>query len=602
MMTLSPIEVILGRLRDHGCNPRTSREGQWTAKCPNVARHNRGDKNPSLSVSIGMGDKALVHCHTGCTIADIAAALDLRVGDMFAPEEHDNRDRPRQVVARYPYCDADGELVYEVERMDPKGFRQRRPVGNGEWAYNLQGIDRRPLYKLPAVLAAVDEGRPVWLCEGEKDADALSPLVVPDPATTMSGGVSGWRPEHVEQLRGTAVLHIVADDDEPGRKHARDVAGQLVPYVGRIVIHLPHEGHKDAAEHIGAGRGLDELRTWWDSADSDEPDELDPPEDEQVHRLRSHLYIGDAIFGLPPVEWLVEGVVQRSGLTVTYGAPKSYKTFVVLDMWLHVANGLPWRGIATKQAKVLYIAAEGAPGVGPRAKAWASRYDGDLRNMAWITVAADLYTPGSDLLTLAEIIEEHGIDQVIVDTLARSMAGADENSGRDMGAVLGNIGWLMERTGCGVNLVHHTGKDTARGMRGHSSLQGAVDTSLEVIGDPHAVNCHVVDQKNAESGQSWWWKPRIVAPSLVLEPSEGVAGTDEAIDLTILRQLWELGGDSPMSRWEDAVVELGACGSTKFHKRVPQMESKGLVAKGAGKRGTWHLTPEGLQAMERGRL
>lgn len=282
MMTLSPIETIVGRLRDRGCNPRQSRDGQWTAKCPNTARHNRGDKNPSLSIGTGNTGKALVHCHTGCTPQDIANALELRVADLFPPEQANGKaDGPRRVVGRYQYFDADGELIYEVERMDPKGFRQRRPLPDGSWAYNLQGIERRPLYCLPAVRAAIDEGRPVWLCEGEKDAEAVAKAVLPDPATTMSGGVDGWRPEHVDQLAGATVVHVIADDDTAGHKHARKVAAQLLPHVGRIIVHLPHKGHKDAAEHLGAGRSIDDLRTWWDSADGDQPDDADELEDDE---------------------------------------------------------------------------------------------------------------------------------------------------------------------------------------------------------------------------------------------------------------------------------------------------------------------------------
>lgn len=329
-----------------------------------------------------------------------------------------------------------------------------------------------------------------------------------------------------------------------------------------------------------------------------------PPADDKPHRLWANLHRGDAILTLPPTEWLIPGVIQRQGLTVTYGAPKSYKTFVVLDRALHLANGQRWRNIDVRPTRILYVVAEGAPGVGPRAYAWCKRHDGTLDRIDWITVAPNLFDErvGADTFVLADIILELEAEHVIFDTFARSTAGADENSGKDMGLIVDHLGWLMERTGCGIELVHHTGKDAARGMRGHSSLQGAVDTSIEVIGDSHAVNARVVDQKNAESDQAWWWKPRRFEESVVLEPTDGLESSGEVRDVNILRQLQliDSGDGVAFTAWRDACVERELCGKTTFYERLKELSDRHLVVnEGTKQRAVWRLTLDGIDLLRR---
>ena len=114
------------------------------------------------------------------------------------PEAADGKPR---IVATYPYTDEHGELLYEVLRYEPKGFRQRRPNGQGGWAWNLNGA-RRVLYRLPALLADIDADNTVWICEGEKDAEALRSAGA--AATCNSGGAATeWLPEYSGLLRDT---------------------------------------------------------------------------------------------------------------------------------------------------------------------------------------------------------------------------------------------------------------------------------------------------------------------------------------------------------------------------------------------------------------
>lgn len=142
-------------------------------------------------------------------------------------------------VSAYPYCDADGVLLYEVVRFEPKAFRQRR--ADGEW--NVNGVPR-VLYRLPEVLMAVAAGRTVIVVEGEKDVEALRSRGF--VATCNSGGAGQWRAEYGEALRDADVV-IVPDGDEVGERHAIGVARTLVaPRVLRL-------GAKDVSEWFAAG-------------------------------------------------------------------------------------------------------------------------------------------------------------------------------------------------------------------------------------------------------------------------------------------------------------------------------------------------------------
>ncbi len=133
--------------------------------------------------------------------------------------------RPDAIEAAYPYNDEGGALLFEVVRKTGKRFLQRRPDGNGGWIWKLDGV-RRVLYRLPE-LAADDANRTVFIVEGEKDADTLAAHGF--LATCNPGGAGKWSMVADlarEVLAGRAMV-VVADKDEPGRRHAREVADSL---------------------------------------------------------------------------------------------------------------------------------------------------------------------------------------------------------------------------------------------------------------------------------------------------------------------------------------------------------------------------------------
>lgn len=183
---------------------------------------------------------------------------------------------PKRQIAAYDYTSADGELLFQVVRFEPKDFRPRRPDGRGGWHWNMQGV-RRVLYRLPQVLAEVEAGRPVYIAEGEKAADAVAALGA--AATCSPGGAGKWRAEYGAALAGAHVV-VLSDNDPqattpegaprwhpdgrpvlPGQDHAADVAKHLQGIAASVqVVMLPGLPLKgDVADWIAAGGTLAQL-------------------------------------------------------------------------------------------------------------------------------------------------------------------------------------------------------------------------------------------------------------------------------------------------------------------------------------------------------
>jgi hypothetical protein len=184
--------------------------------------------------------------------------------------------------------------------------------------------------------------------------------------------------------------------------------------------------------------------------------------------------------------YIVKGVIDDGAMSVIYGPSNSGKTFFALDLVFHIATGRQWRNRRVKQASVLYLAAEGGRGVKNRIAALGLTHGLTDVPLALRRAGLDLLQSEADLqhvYDLANRVKARAPDKpqiIVIDTLSRIMAGGDENSAADMTALIRNIDAIREATGAHIVLVHHTGKDTARGARGHSSLRAATDTEIEV--------------------------------------------------------------------------------------------------------------------------
>ena len=192
----------------------------------------------------------------------------------------------------------------------------------------------------------------------------------------------------------------------------------------------------------------------------------------------------DDLARLPPVRWRVRGVLPEQGLAAVYGPSGSGKSFLVLDLLGAVADRRAWFGYRVSPCAVTYVALEGEAGIAQRVTAYRVRHGRAPAAMRFITAPFALFEPG-DVLDLADAIRAAGgADGIVcIDTLNRAAGGADENDSRDMGRLIEGAKALQRALGGLVVLIHHSGKDASRGLRGHSSLHGALDAVLEVTRD-----------------------------------------------------------------------------------------------------------------------
>ena len=208
------------------------------------------DHRPSLHLWSDDRGELAFSCLAGCDWA----LLKERLVAMGLPVTSERRATDAAIGATYDYCDEDGALLFQVVRLVPKDFRQRRPDGLGGWIWKMEGV-RRVLFRLPELREGIAAGETVYVTEGEKDA--LSAVAAGAVATCNPGGAGKWRSEYGETLRDAKVV-IVADRDEPGRAHAAKIAASLRGVAESVRIVEAMVG-KDASDHLAAGHSLREL-------------------------------------------------------------------------------------------------------------------------------------------------------------------------------------------------------------------------------------------------------------------------------------------------------------------------------------------------------
>jgi hypothetical protein len=298
-----------------------------------------------------------------------------------------------------------------------------------------------------------------------------------------------------------------------------------------------------------------------------------------ANRFRDRLVRGsDAAIALTPPDALVAGVLFMPSVAVLYGAPKAGKSVLALDLALHVAAGRPrWFGRDLTAGRVLYVTGEGVGGLAGRVAAWLKHHTVEhIDGIDWLTVAPNLLEPG-DVETLVALVGELAPELVVIDTLARSMLGGDENTARDMGAVVNAAERVRDAGGSCVLLVHHVGKNIEAGMRGSSALLGAVDTTIEVTGDQHAIRVKVTAQKDAPADDPWWCRLQAVDGSVVpvhVAMSE-MASTFAGEALAALRELSAVDGEwVSRSRWASVFVDVPP---RTLARAIGSLQDDGLV-------------------------
>jgi hypothetical protein len=258
--------MILAELLRHLYGVRKGGNG-FVARCPS-----HDDKHQSLSLTEDVG-RILICCHAGCSTSAILNTLGLQFSDLFdkrieapsrsslgEPVVKTIRDpqagyvwvpnsNTKKIQKAYRYTDENGELLYENVRYYPKDFRQRAYDDAKRPVWNLDGVRRVP-YRLPELIQGVAKGCDIFMCEGEKDADALRDLGF------VATNLKSWKPEFNEFIKGCHVV-IMQDHDVPGIAHAEEVASMILRDVASVKIldvwskrELAEKGGPDISDYI----------------------------------------------------------------------------------------------------------------------------------------------------------------------------------------------------------------------------------------------------------------------------------------------------------------------------------------------------------------
>lgn len=466
----------------------------FDARCP---AHE--DKQASLSVTDGHKG-LLLHCHAGCTLEQITAALDLKPADLF---NGNGNSRPvpcakRRMEATYDYREEDGNLLFQVVRWEGKKFSQRRPDGKGGWINN-RGTKTIPFH-LPQLISAVEEGRPIFVSEGEKDCLALEKAGF--AATCNPGGAGKWQSSYSGFFRGAEVV-IILDKDEPGRKHAADVAAKLKDVAGSVkVLELPDTNGKpvkDAHDFFAAGGTaveLDEIAQsapiWSGEASKDDPwlELIEDGADLQAKEL-------------PPVVEIVKGIVAEQSKLSIVSSAKCFKTWTTIYMALAIAHGLEFLARPTTRRRVLYVNLELKPQTFTRRlQAIAKRLDIQVDRQWFFHLSLRGKLAG---LTVHEIIsriiataKRLNAQVVVCDPLFKLNIEGEENSSRDQTVFCNELDRLTTEGNCTAIFNDHSGKgnqadkDPLDVIRGSSAKGGDLDAAM-VLRKHEVTACFRVD-------------------------------------------------------------------------------------------------------------
>lgn len=231
------------------------------------------------------------------------------------------------------------------------------------------------------------------------------------------------------------------------------------------------------------------------------------------HKMRRfELLTADDLAKRPRMSWRVKGVLPQTGIAALVGPSGSGKTFLTLDLAAAVARGVSWFESRVNRAPVAYLALEGEAGIASRVAAYQAHHATRLRDAFRVVVERFELLSIGDVPALAESLKEAGIVDglVVIDTLNRAAAGADENSSVDMGLLIAAATELQARVGGLVLIVHHSGKDATKGARGHSSLFAALDACIEVSRADDRREWKLSKAKDGEDGKSYPFRLSVV--------------------------------------------------------------------------------------------
>lgn len=472
------------RLLQEKTGHRPKKSGSsYSTRCPATGHL---DKNPSVSVSEGKDGKLLLHCHAGCSLEEICDGLQIKPQELF----NNPHLSPIQEDKHYTYYDEDGLPLYRKVRSANKKFRLER-FENGTWRAKLDTV-RRVLYNLPQVVQAIETQTPIFIVEGEKDADTLTKLGYVATTNDQGAGPNKWKKEHSEMLQDAHVL-LFFDYDKAGIEHRDNIIRQLEGYVKTLKLvslsglEIMDKHGKDVTDWLNEGHHTKDLEEMVSTAE---------PIIENYQALSSMkktlkasniraISLGELLtMHIEQPAVILHPFLTKSSLTMIYAARGLGKTFFSLGMALAISSGSGFlKYSAPRPFKVLYLDGE------------MSIYSMKDRLQklcagAGIKPLNDnfrLINPGLQSKPLPDIasslahkeLEAHvqEADVIIIDNLSSWIKSGVENEGESW-MPLQEWSLFLKHKGKAIVFVHHANKHD--GQRGTSRREDALDYVIKL--------------------------------------------------------------------------------------------------------------------------
>jgi hypothetical protein len=313
------------------------------------------------------------------------------------------------------------------------------------------------------------------------------------------------------------------------------------------------------------------------------------------NRFAAHLHTLDSLRLLPRPEPIIEGVLYADTLTVAHGPPKSFKSFVLMDMALSIATGTWWHGQPVHQRTVVYVVAEGQATTADRVDAWRlARNVRGVEHLHLLPMPVNLFNL-AHVGQFIEAVRDLHPGVVFFDTLARCTAGADENSAKDMGIIIEQLDHVRSALGgAAIGVAHHDNRSGSN-MRGSSALDGAADVSLTIAKDANIITAKVEFAKHFADGAHWRWSPVPHGESIALGRPRGGddAVTESGIGILEALAKFDPTRGATNTQWQKAAA--GEVSERSYYRLRDGLVAQKLVAvTGPEKGARYAITAAGI--------
>lgn len=480
------------------------------------------ERNPSLSIST---EKGAWKCHAGCGEGGVLAfemkfsSVDeqtavANISELIGSPQLGISTRKPEAI--YKYVDANGRDYFEVVRYPGKQFQQRKKDAKGNWEYKTSDL-KMVLYRLDEVIGSNE----VCVTEGEKDADVLRTAIrayylsiakssTRVAVTTSPRGAGKWQDHFAPYFTGKRVT-IFQDNDEPGIKHAKQIAASVHRFANGVkIISLP--GVKDISEFLASGKTMEDVIEIVKQAKSWTPPEVTTSLFMTVSQFEEKL--------ADQIDWLLEGIIQRGANGLMIARPKAGKSFAILDLAIALASGQRWLEFyVPKRVKVALVSREDHYGL----TQWREKKLRTHRAVLgqeldeWLYINAKGLRPKimldypEEVSAMIAELKHYGTEFLILDVM-RVLHGSDENDNTEMQKIIDILNGIQEQIGCSICLIHHDNKridgSLTERARGASAIAGYAEfiCGLRVADETEWVREFSCELKAAMAPEKFYWK------------------------------------------------------------------------------------------------